>query len=122
MATNLPLPDVQDSAQATKLFFDQYGISPLEFTANEVSAAIGFFESKGFTSEAAISTASAILKQAKIDAIPVFNLIDTLKSLEGVQLSALVSEILNNNRRATSTLGYKQLNVSKTEILRNISP
>ena len=56
MATNLPTPDVQDSAEATKLFFNQYGIAPLEFSANEVSAAIGFFESRGFTAEAATST------------------------------------------------------------------
>lgn len=122
MATNLPVIDVQDSAEATKLFFNQYGIDPLEFSANEVSAAIGFFESRGFTSEAATSTASAILKQAKIDAVPVFKLIDTLKTLNGLQLSALVSEILNNNRKSTSTLGFRQLSVTKAEILRNIAP
>ena len=122
MATNLPVIDVQDSAEATKLFFNQYGIDPLEFSANEVSAAIGFFESRGFTSEAATSTASAILKRAKIDAVPVFKLIDTLKTLNGLQLSALVSEILNNNRKSTSTLGFRQLSVTKAEILRNIAP
>lgn len=122
MATNLPVIDVQDSAEATKLFFNQYGLDPLEFSANEVSAAIGFFESRGFTSEAATSTASAILKQAKVDAVPVFKLIDTLKTLNGLQLSALVSEILNNNRKSTSTLGFRQLSVTKAEILRNIAP
>lgn len=122
MATNLPSVEIQDSAEATKLFFDQYGIEPLEFSANEVSAAIGFFESKGFNSETAASTASAVLKQAKLDAVPVFKLIDTLKTFNGLQLSALVSEILNNNRRSTSTLGYRQATISKTEILRNIAP
>lgn len=122
MATNLPSVEIQDSAEATKLFFGQYGIEPLEFSANEVSAAIGFFESKGFNSETAASTASAVLKQAKLDAVPVFKLIDTLKTFNGLQLSALVSEILNNNRRSTSTLGYRQASISKTEILRNIAP
>jgi hypothetical protein len=121
-SNSLPLTTVADSAQATKLFFDQYGISPLEFSANEVSAAVGFFESKGFSTDAALTTASAILKQAKIDGIPVFKLLDTLKGFDSLQLSALVSEILNNNRKSTSTLGFRYLNIPKTEILRNISP
>jgi hypothetical protein len=122
MSNSLPLTTVTDSAQATKLFFDQYGISPLEFSANEVSAAVGFFESKGFSADAALTTASAILKQAKIDGTPVFKLLDTLKGFDSLQLSALVSEILNNNRKSTSTLGFRYLNIPKTEILRNISP
>ena len=121
-SNSLPLTTVADSAQATKLFFDQYGISPLEFSANEVSAAVGFFESKGFSTDAALTTASAILKQAKIDGTPVFKLLDTLTGFDSLQLSALVSEILNNNRKSTSTLGFRYLNIPKTEILRNISP
>lgn len=122
MSTSLPIQTSSDSAQATKLFFDQYGISPLEFSANEVSAAVGFFESKGFVEDAALTTASALLKQAKIDGTPVFKLLDTLTGFNSLQLSALVSEILNNNRKATSTLGYRYLNVPKTEIFRNVSP
>lgn len=122
MATNLPITNVEDSAQATKLFFDQYGISPLEFSSNEVSAAVGFFESKGFVADAALTTASALLKQAKIDGTPVFSLLDTLVGFNSLQLSALVSEILNNNRTSTSTLGYRYQNIPKTEILRNITP
>ena len=35
-----------------------------------------------------------------------FNL-DELKKLEGLEISGLVSEILNNNRPPTSTLGYR---------------
>jgi hypothetical protein len=121
MSNSLPSTVVSDSAQATKLFFDQYGISPLEFSANEVAAAVGFFESKGFSSDAALTTSAAILKQAKIDGTPVFKILDTLIGFNSLQLSALVSEILNNNRKSTSTLGFRYLNVPKTEILRNIS-
>jgi hypothetical protein len=122
MSTNLPAPIIEDSAEATKLFFDQYGISPLEFSANEVSAAIGFFESKGFSDQAGTATAYTLLNQAKIDGVSVFKLLDTLKTFNGVELSAIVSEILNNNRRSTSTLGYRSLSISKTEVIRNISP
>lgn len=121
MSTNLPSPIIEDSAAATKLFFDTYGQSPLEFSANEVEAAIGFFQSKGFDRDASIITASAILKQAKLDSTPVFKLLDTLKTLTGLQISALVGEILNNNRPATSTLGFRVTSVNKDEVKRNIA-
>lgn len=120
MPVNIPIPPKEDSAAATKLFFDTYGQQPLEFNANEVSAAIGFFAAAGFDEDAATSTASVLLKQAKLDAVPVFKLLDTLKKLNGVQLSALVGEILNNNRGVSSTLGYRTVNVEKQNQTRNI--
>lgn len=122
MSTNLPPIVNQDSAAGTKLFFDSYGKIPLEFAANEVEAAIGFFQSKGFDRDAAIVTASALLKQAKLDATPVFKIIDTLKQFTGIQLSALVGEILNNNRPSSSTLGFRVVSVNKENQTRNIAP
>jgi hypothetical protein len=107
MSTNLPKLIVEDSAQATKLFFDSYGEEPLEFPANDVEATIGFFESRGFDRDAAEITAMTVLKQAKLDSMPVYQLLDTLKKLEGTDLSALIGEILNNNRPPSSLLGFK---------------
>ena len=120
MSTSLPVPAIEDSGSATKLFFDTYGKNPLEFTANDVDATIGFFTSKGFDTDAASSTALILLKQAKIDKIPVFQILDTLKVLTGIQLSALVGEILNNNRGPSSTLGFKVKSVEKQNQTRNI--
>ena len=118
--SNLPIkPDI-DSAAGTTAFFETYGNTQLEFAANEVSAAIGFFKSRGFDDDASILTAQVLLKQAKIDSIPVFKLIDTLKTFNGVQISAVVAEILNNNRNPTSVLGYKVLSVEKQNQTRNI--
>lgn len=120
MATNLPSPPSDDSAFGTKLFFDSYGQQPLEFNANEVSAAVGFFESKGFDKDAATITAATLLKQAKLENQPVFQILDTLAGLESLQLSALVGEILNNNRPSTSTLGFRVSTAEKTSVSRNI--
>jgi hypothetical protein len=117
---NLPTEQSADSAAGTKLFFDTYGQQPLEFAANDISAAKAFFQSRGFDGDAATLTAIVLLKQAKLDNIPVFKIIDTLKTFNGVQISAIVAEILNNNRSATSTLGYKLLNVEKQNQTRNI--
>jgi hypothetical protein len=121
MATNLPTPIKQDSAEGTKLFFDSYGQAPLEFLATEIDAATAFFESRGFDTDAALLTATTILKQSKSEGVPVFKVLDTLKLFDGLQISALVAEILNNDRKSTSTLGYKLANVDAAIQTRNIA-
>lgn len=121
-AINLPSVTKTDSAASTKLFFDTYGSQPLEFGANEVSASVAFFTEKGFAEEAAITTAMTILRQAKIDGVRVFEILDTLKELNGTQLSGVVAQILNKYRPNTSTLGYRSVNVVKINQTRNILP
>jgi hypothetical protein len=122
MSTNLPPAEYNDSAHATKLFFDSYGQAPLEFNANEVGAAQAFFESKGFDVDAAALTSAVLLKQARLDEISVFTLLDKLTGLSALQLSSIVAEILNNNRPATSTLGYRIPVPSNQAVNRNIIP
>jgi hypothetical protein len=122
MPTNLPSPNKQDSAEATKLYFNRYGRSPVEFLANEVTATVAFFESKGFAQDAALNSAAVMLNQAKADGVPVFEILDTLKSFDQIELSGLVSEILNNDRPSTSSLGYRDPNVSVSSESRNIVP
>jgi hypothetical protein len=118
--TNLPQNIQQDSAAGTRLFFDSYGQDPLEFNSVDVNTAIGFFESKGFDQDAALVVSTVLLKQAKIDDTPIFKIIDTLKEFDGLRLSQLVGEILNNNRSATSTLGFRTSGVNPNQT-RNIS-
>jgi hypothetical protein len=122
MRTNLPPVESEtDSAAKTKLFFDEYGQAPLEFSANDVEAAIGFFMTNGFDRDAAEITAAVVLRQAKLESIPVFQLIDQLKTLDGVKLSAMVAEILNNNRPSSSALGFKAVNSDDQFKTRNIA-
>lgn len=111
MATNLPVQNIEDSAAGTRLYFDRYGEQPLEFPANDVAAAVSFFQSAGFDQDAALVTAMTILRQAKLDNTPIFQLLDTLKGFQTIQLSQLVGEILNNNRVSTSTLGFRVTDV-----------
>lgn len=118
--TNLPPKQIEDSAAGTRLYFDTYREAPLEYNATEVDACISFFQKRGFDSDAAIAVSSVLLRQAKIDSTPIFVLLDTMSGFNTVQLSALVSEIMNNNRVPTSTLGYKS-EVVKTDITRNIA-
>lgn len=119
--TNLPPVISSDSAQDTKDLFNNYGGYELQFPPTDVEAAIGFFQSRGFDRDAAELTAYSVLKQAKIEGVQVFKLLDSLKSLDGMQLSALVGEILNNNRPSTSILGFKFVSATKESQTRNIA-
>jgi hypothetical protein len=106
--TNLPSTEIQDSAARTKLFFDTYGVEPLSYVPAEVDATINFFEKRGFAKDSAITAAAVLLKQAKLESLPIYKILDDITGLESLDLSALVAEILNNNRSPISTLGFKQ--------------
>jgi hypothetical protein len=120
MATNLPANPIEDSAAATKLYFENYGEAALEFPSNDVTAAVSFFQQAGFDLDAASTAASVILRQAKIDGTPIFQILDTLKSFTGISLGQIVAEILNNNRVSTSLLGFRTQDVKPNQ-LRNIA-
>ena len=100
--TNLPSRGITETPDGkTKQFFDAYYQKPLEFSANEVDSVINFFTKRGFDEAAARSTSSALLRQAKIDSVPIFEVLDTLKGLDEVKLSAVVAEVLNYSRQKT---------------------
>lgn len=120
--SNLPIRPTSDSASATKEFFNNYGINLYEFASNDVDSAVAFFKGKGFGETASRSTAITILKQAKFENLPVFKLLDTLQGLDALTLSSLVAEILNNDRKSISVLGYRAISVFKNDAVRNVAP
>lgn len=118
--TNLPQKE-RDSLQKTidALTTEQY-IEPFQFNANDYDAAVAFFVKRGFDRQPAEETAYIILQQAKIDSVPVMEIIDTLTKADPVQLSELVTIILNTNRFKTSRLGVRKNRDSKDVVSRNI--
>ena len=118
--TNLPSQLVEDSGAGTKLFFNNYGEETLEFNANDVNSTVSFFESKGFEKDAALVVSTVLLKQAKLDGTPIYQILQGLSQFDGLGLSQVVGEILNNNRSPTSTLGFRTPDVKVTQS-RNIS-
>lgn len=119
---NLPRIQKNESGASTKLFFDTYGQRPIEFNAVDVDAATAFFTERGFSKEAAIITASTVLKQAKIDGVPIFEILDTIAAFSTAQLNQLVARILNNDRVSTSVVGFKFNVTIPANIARNIIP
>lgn len=121
--SNLPQPSKSnDSAQGTVQLFDSYNKTTFNVDSGTYDAMIGFFGSKGFEQDAAETMAYTILKQAKIDNINPFTLIETLKGLNSIQLSSLVTEIINFNRYKTSSLGTASPFTPAEEVARNIIP
>lgn len=122
MSTNLPIEKFLDSTEKTKIYFEEYGRAPLEFPAAELDGIIAFFVARGFGQDAALTTGITLLRRAKIDLISVGSLIDSLSGFNDLQISRIVAEILNNDRKPTSVLGFRT-ETSKTALLsRNIVP
>jgi len=105
--TNLPTDTTNDSAASTKDFFNSYYTEGISLSSNDIDAAIGFFQSRGFDISAASSVSATLLSQSKIEKVNIFKILDTLKGLNSLQLNRIVSEILNYNRLNISTLGYR---------------
>ena len=119
MTNNIPVTQT-DSAQPVKNFFDKYFVEPISIPAGQIDAVIGFFEKRGFETTAAVSVATILLQQAKLDNVNVFELLDTLKGVTDAELSNVVTEILNVNRSKISTLGFKVANTQNQFEKRNI--
>jgi hypothetical protein len=104
--STLPSLSIDSSNNTAKLFNRQFN-EEIGYKAAEVDAVIGYFSKRGFDQTAAINTALVLLRQASIDKIPAFKLIDTLKGITDVQLNNIVAQILNLNRNKSSVLGYR---------------
>ena len=118
--TNIPQKE-KDRLQKTidSLRQTQY-VEPFQFNANDYDATVGFFVKRGFDRQPAEETAYVILQQAKIDSVPVTQILDVLTDATPAQLSELITVVLNANRYKTSRLGVRNTRTSKDTVSRNI--
>jgi len=117
--SNLPL---SNSNNSSKISYDTLYTKPLEIETGTLSAMKGLFTSRGFDDEAAESVSVVIIRQAKFDGYNPMQIMDTLKGLDSVEISALVAEIINFNRYKTSFLGYALEFTPNSEVARNVLP
>ena len=104
MYNNVPLKKTALSSDLTVKVFDQYYQVPVDLNNNELIAMTGFFEKRGFDRDSAESTALVILQQAKKDNYSAMQIMDTLDGISNVEISGLVAEILNFNRKLITIL------------------
>lgn len=108
------------SSNSTVQAFDNYYSQPIEIDSTVLAAVTGYFTNRGFGDVAAESIAVTIIRQSKQDGYNPIEILDTLRGLNDVDLSALVSELLNYNRFKTSSLGFSQPINTHPEVARNI--
>lgn len=121
--SNLPLSKSNDSADAGRVYFNNYYQQGYTVSSDVLNSTIAFFTFNGFDQIAAESIATVLISQAKAQNVNVNSILDTLKKLDGIQLSSLVQQILNSNRLRISTLGSRQSNIENIDFeLRNILP
>lgn len=113
----MPSPSSQSG---TVKAFDTFYNQPFEIDANTLTAVKSFFGSRGFDPISSENIAIILIKQAVTDKYNPLEILDTLKGLDSVQISSMVSEILNYNRVKTSFLGHSLAFTPREETVRNI--
>lgn len=113
---------VNNSANDTLKYFDNYNRQQLEFKSSDVDAITGVFEKKGMDPVAARTTAFAVLRQCKLENVNPFDAIADVAKSEKLELTNTLGEILNLNRLKTSTLGTKSTIDRSQSVARNILP
>jgi len=91
-----------------------------QFRSGDYDAVKGFFENKGFQSSSSESLAYLLLRQSKIDNVPVFQILDSLNNTSVLELNELLAEIINLNRFKSSVLGFKSDREPIGQVQRNI--
>lgn len=119
--SNIPL---EKTSNDTLKGFEQYTSPPLELNSSVFAAMKGYFTNHGFGDVSAESITITLMSQAQSDGYNPMQILDSLRGLSNVELSALVSEILNYNRYKSSSLGFaapitKNLTVSRNVIESN---
>jgi len=92
----------------------------ISFSAGEYDAVKGFFENKGFDKDASESIAYIILKQSRVDNVPVFKILDSFSQSSVLEINEIIAEIMNLNRFKSSVLGFKSDRQSTSLVQRNI--
>lgn len=111
-----------DSADKTKSYFNNYGTIPFEYVTNEIDQVVAFFTVNGFSKESAELIANIFLEESKRSRTNPLSYLDFLKTKQGVDLNTAVSLLINQNRPATSKLGFRTQTQIAESIRRNNQP
>jgi hypothetical protein len=118
--TNLPQKEKDKLEKTIEALSNTQYIEPFQFNANDYDTTVSFFVKRGFDRQPAEETAYVILRQAKVDSVPVTQILDILTQADPVQLNELLTVVLNTNRYKSSRLGVRNNRTSREIISRNI--
>ena len=84
--TNLPQKQKNSLEKASQELTDNQYNKNFEYNVNDYDATVGFFVKRNFSRESAEELAYVILQQAKIDTVPVMEILDVLKESNDLTL------------------------------------
>ena len=108
------------SSDLTNKNLNQYNDLPIQLDNETLTAMKGLLSSKGFSPESAENISITIMIQAKRYNFNPMNVLDSMKNLGEIEMSQLVSEILNFNRFKTSFLGRSAAYQTTPSVTREI--
>jgi len=117
--SNIPSPAVPNDNETVRRF-DNHFNDYIELEPTVFAAMKGYFTNRGFDEAASESITITVMTQAYNDGYNPMQILDTLRGLTSIELSGLVSEILNYNRYKSSSLGFAQKFTPNIEIQRSI--
>ena len=122
ITTNLPIEPLQslDNSKKTLRIFGDYFDKSVTVDSAEYDAMIAFFTGKDFDQQSAETISYVIARQAKIDQVSGFSILDQLTNTDPQELTDIVAEILNLYRFKSSLIGKKTTNETPDVISRNI--
>jgi len=115
---NLP----QEQIDETSSFFNNYFRDPISASQFTNDAVVGFFENYTKNKDTAKVLAAAILRTADAQGIDPMTLVQEFQQLQGQELNAYLTFILNLNRIGTSLLGISNNPQQSQYIIRSILP
>jgi hypothetical protein len=115
---NLP----QEQIDETSSFFNNYFRDPISASQFTNDAVVGFFENYTKNKDTAKVLAAAILRTADAQGIDPMTLVQEFQQLQGQELNAYLTFILNLNRVGTSLLGISNNPQQSQYIIRSILP
>ena len=122
ITTNLPIEPLQslDNSKKTLRIFGDYFDKSVTVDSAEYDAMIAFFTDKDYDQQSAETISYVIARQAKIDQVSGFSILDQLTNTDPQELTDIVAEILNLYRFKSSLIGKKTTNETPDVISRNI--
>tara|TARA_B100001778_G_scaffold237717_1_gene198327 strand:+ start:622 stop:1032 length:411 start_codon:yes stop_codon:yes gene_type:complete len=122
ITTNLPIEPLQslDNSKKTLRIFGDYFDKSVTVDSAEYDAMIAFFTGKDYDQQSAETISYVIARQAKIDQVSGFSILDQLTNTDPQELTDIVAEILNLYRFKSSLIGKKTTNETPDVISRNI--
>ena len=113
-AINLSKPIVE------KRFFNNFFDKPISFASNQHDALLSFFQTVAKNPKAAMILTSAVIYTGKQQGIEPMQILEKFRSLNGAELSRVLTLFLNYYRYGSSLIGTSIVKQNNKYVMRSV--